>query len=231
MNKLKLIYGNMRALCEAPQMMMRYSNIEYSYKMVWDHFGKKWVDIKKEIIFNRLPILIINEKEYLWQSNSITRYIAKISKTIPKDNYLSSYADAVFESTHEMFYPLNPTVNIFIAEKFKENKEKLLKQILPNTLDNFEKLQKKHKGDFFLGIKPYYCDFNAFHHFSLIKLLDNNIIEDYPLIKNFMNAFENLNGIKNYLLERPKLVDIGIAPKFIINNKEFPTGLNPNKNL
>ena len=56
MNKLKLIYGNMRALCEAPQMMMRYSNIEYSYKMVWDHFGKNWVDIKKEIIFNRMGL-------------------------------------------------------------------------------------------------------------------------------------------------------------------------------
>ena len=104
---------------------------------------------KKDIVFNRLPILIIDEDKYIWQSNTIIRYLSNLTKTKPSDEFQLAYCDAVFESTHEMFYPLNPTVNIFIAEKFKENKEKLLKQILPNTLDNFEKLQKKHSGDFF----------------------------------------------------------------------------------
>ena len=54
--KLQLIYGNMRALCEAPQMMLRYANVPYTYEMVWDYYGKPWIDVKKEIIFNRIPI-------------------------------------------------------------------------------------------------------------------------------------------------------------------------------
>ena len=55
---LKLIYGNMRALCEAPQMMLHYANIPYEYKMVWDHYGSSWAEVKKDIIFSRLPILL-----------------------------------------------------------------------------------------------------------------------------------------------------------------------------
>jgi len=61
---LKLIYGNMRALCEAPQMMLHYADIPYEYKMVWDHYGSSWAEVKKDIIFNRLPILIINEDKF-----------------------------------------------------------------------------------------------------------------------------------------------------------------------
>ena len=47
---LKLIYGNMRALCEAPQMMLHYADIPYEYKMVWDHYGSSWAEVKKNII-------------------------------------------------------------------------------------------------------------------------------------------------------------------------------------
>ena len=54
----------MRALCEAPQMMLHYADIPYKYKMVWDHYGSSWAEVKKDIIFNRLPILIINEDKY-----------------------------------------------------------------------------------------------------------------------------------------------------------------------
>ena len=58
--------------------LCRYS---YEYKMVWDHYGSSWADVKKDIIFNRLPILIINEDKYLWQSNTIIRYLSNLTKT------------------------------------------------------------------------------------------------------------------------------------------------------
>ena len=40
----------MRALCEAPQMMLHYADIPYEYKMVWDHYGSSWAEVKKDII-------------------------------------------------------------------------------------------------------------------------------------------------------------------------------------
>ena len=173
---LKLIYGNMRALCEAPQMMLHYADIPYEYKMVWDHYGSSWAEVKKDIIFNRLPILIINEDKYIWQSNTIIRYLSNLTKTKPSDEFQLAYCDAVFESTHEMFSPLNPTINMTFGEKYNSNKKKLLEDILPNSLNNFEKLLQNSSGNFFIGNDPFYCDFNAYHHFSMCSILDLSLI-------------------------------------------------------
>ena len=226
---LKLIYGNMRALCEAPQMMLHYADIPYEYKMVWDHYGSSWAEVKKDIIFNRLPILIINEDKYIWQSNTIIRYLSNLTKTKPSDEFELAYCDAVFESTHEMFSPLNPTINMTFGEKYNSNKKKLLEDILPNSLKNFEKLLQNSSGNFFIGNVPYYCDFNAYHHFSMCLILDKNIFSNLPNINKFINNFEELNNIKKYLDIRPELVELGESPHFIIDGKKIPTGLNPNK--
>jgi len=226
---MKLIYGNMRALCEAPQMMLHYADIPYEYKMVWDHYGNSWAEVKKDIIFNRLPILIINEDKYIWQSNTIIRYLSNLTKTKPSDEFQLAYCDAIFESTHEMFSPLNPTINMTFGEKYNSNKKKLLEDILPNSLNNFEKLLQNSSGNFFIGNDPYYCDFNAYHHFSMCLILDKNIFSNLPNINKFINNFEELNNIKKYLDIRPELVELGQSPHFIIDGKKIPTGLNPNK--
>jgi len=226
---LKLIYGNMRALCEAPQMMLHYADIPYEYKMVWDHYGSSWAEVKKDIIFNRLPILIINEDKYLWQSNTIIRYLSNLTKTKPSDEFQLAYCDAVFESTHEMFSPLNPTINMTFGEKYNSNKNKLLEDILPNSLNNFEKLLQNSSGNFFIDNDPFYCDFNAYHYFSMCLKLDKNILSSFPNLKKFINNFEKLNNIKNYLDGRPELVELGKSPHFLKKRKKVPTGLNPNK--
>ncbi len=226
---LKLIYGNMRALCEAPQMMLHYADIPYEYKMVWDHYGSSWAEVKKDIIFNRLPILIINEDKYIWQSNTIIRYLSNLTKTKPSNEFQLAYCDAVFESTHEMFSPLNPTINMTFGEKYNSNKKKLLEDILPNSLNNFEKLLQNSSGNFFIGNDPYYCDFNAYHHFSMCLILDKNIFSNLPNINKFINNFKELNNIKKYLDTRPELVELGESPHFLIDGKKIPTGLNPNK--
>jgi glutathione S-transferase len=226
---MKLIYGNMRALCEAPQMMLHYADIPYEYKMVWDYYGSSWAEIKKDIIFNRLPILIINEDKYIWQSNTIIRHLSNLTKTKPSDEFQLAYCDAIFESTHEMFSPLNPTINMTFGEKYNSNKKKLLEDILPNSLKNFEKLLQNSSGNFFIGNVPYYCDFNAYHHFSMCLILDKNIFSNLPNINKFINNFQELNNIKKYLDIRPELVELGESPHFIIDGKKIPTGLNPNK--
>ena len=60
MSKLQLIYFNLRALCEAPRMMLHTAGIEYSYEMAWDYFKKPWVDVKNDVIFHKLSYIDIN---------------------------------------------------------------------------------------------------------------------------------------------------------------------------
>ena len=43
---LKLVYFKMRALAEAPQLLLEYSDLEYEYLMSWDHFDDVWSKVK-----------------------------------------------------------------------------------------------------------------------------------------------------------------------------------------
>ncbi len=227
MSKLQLIYFNLRALCEAPRMMLHTAGIEYSYEMAWDYFKKPWGDVKKEVIFHKLPLLIIDEKIEIWQSNTISRYIAKLTNNIPNNEKMVAYADSIFESAHDLFFPLNPTINVWVGEMHLKNKKNLLDKILPKAFTNFEKLLSKYEGNFFLGERAFYCDFNVYHHVSLALLLDDKILDNFPKLKKFMNDFEKIQGVLDYLESRPKLIGIGTWPKVVIDGVEYTSGTNP----
>ena len=228
MSKLQLIYFNLRALCEAPRMMLHTAGIEYSYEMAWDYFKKPWGDVKKEVIFHKLPLLVIDEKIEIWQSNTISRYIAKLTNNIPNNEEMVAYADSIFESAHDLFFPLNPTINVWVGEMHLKNKKNLLDEILPKAFTNFEKLLSKYEGNFFLGERAYYCDFNVYHHLSLALILDDKILDNFPKLKKFMSDFEKIEGILDYLHSRPKLIGIGTWPKVVIDGIEYTSGTNPN---
>ena len=223
-SKLELIYFRLRALAEAPQMMLKFADIDYSYTMASEYFNKPWKEAKADVAFNQLPLLIVDEKIEIWQSNSIVRFLAPITGTMPEDKMIAAQADSIFESTHELFFPLNPTVNVFVGEHHNNLKKQFL-ETFPTKLKNFTRqLEKLSNGPFFFGKKPYYCDFSAYHHFSLAKLLDNEILSEFPKITNFMDEFEKLNNIAEYLKNRPELIEIGKSPKMIINGEKLKTG-------
>ena len=222
--KLELIYFNLRALAAPPQMMMHYAGVKYLYKMAWDYYGKPWSEAKLEIAFGQLPVLVVNDTVHIWQSGAIVRYLAKLTGTMPEDPLLAARVDAVFEQTQELFAPLNPTVNIKIGEEHLKFKEMFLNSF-PGILKNFARqLEHSEEGPYFFGSKPYYCDFSAYHHFSLATILQQDILNAYPSVLDFMAAVENLSGVKEYLASRPGIIDVGTAPKLIIDGIAQPTG-------
>ena len=149
--RLQLIYFKMRALAEAPQMMMHYANVPYTYEMAWDFYGKPWAEAKPEVAFGQLPVLVVNNHTYIWQSGAITRYVATLTGTIPDDPLLVAQVDAVFDSTQELFPPLNPTVNVTAGDVHEQRKQTFLDSF-PATLMNFAKqLERKDDGPFFFG--------------------------------------------------------------------------------
>ena len=88
-------------------------------------------------------------------------------------------------------------------------------------------LDNDQSGPFFLGKLPYYCDFGTYHQFSLIRVLDDTIFDDFSSVKLFMNAIENLKAISEYLSSRPELIGVGEEPKLLIGGKAVSTGIKP----
>ncbi len=78
-----------------------------------------------------------------------------------------------------------------------------------------------------MGEKPSYCDFGVYHQLSMVRVLEPTIFDDWPSIKSFLSAIENLSGVSEYLKRRPELVGIKEQPKLIIKGKAVPTGMMP----
>ena len=225
--KLDLVYFKMRAFTEAIQMQLCYGNVPYTYNMAWEYFDKPWPVMKKEIGFGQLPVLIIDSKTHIWQSGSIMRYTANLANTCPTNEEDRGIADAIFESSQELFQPLNATINFKVGEEYESLKKTILSGFEPKIFYFNKYLERDNSGPFFLGKSPTYCDFGTYHQLSMIRVMEPTIFDDWPTIKGFLSAIENLKGVSEYLDGRPELVGIKEEPKLIIKGKAVPTGMIP----
>jgi glutathione S-transferase len=225
--KLDLVYFKMRAFTEAIQMQLCYGNVPYTYYMAWEYFDKAWPEMKKEIGFGQLPVLIVDNKTHIWQSGSIMRYTANLANTCPTNEEDRGIADAIFESSQELFQPLNATINFKVGEEYESLRKTILSGFEPKIFYFNKYLERDKSGPFFLGKIPAYCDFGTYHQLSMIRVLEPTIFADWPAIKGFLSAIENLKGVSEYLDGRPELVGIKEEPKLIIKGKAVPTGMMP----
>ncbi|PPR78404.1 MAG: hypothetical protein CFH01_01010 [Alphaproteobacteria bacterium MarineAlpha2_Bin1] len=222
---LKLIYFKMRALAEAPQMLMNYAGIKYEYIMSWDYFEDEWKNVKPKIAFKQLPLLIIDGGYEIPQSLAILTYIEKLAGLYIEDPIIAAKADAILNGAQELFLPLNPIVNFAVGEDFKNKRDDLMPSLL-SKFDDLNRLLELSNTNYFIDDRPHACDFLAFHHLDLSRFLDGSLVKKFPRIEKFLNAIEEIDTINNYLINRPKLIDVSIDPKLVIEGVPEPTGIN-----
>ncbi len=221
--KIDLIYFKMRALAEAPQLLMNYLNIDYNYIMSWDYYDKEWSEVKPLIPFKQLPMIVVDGEHHICQSIAIMSYIESISGTILTDPILIGKANSILQSAQELFMPLNPTINFAVGDDFNKKRE----DMMPSLLSRFEDLEKillSTNDKFFIDDTPRACDFAAFHHLDLSKKLDGEILESFPRLAQFINDISSINSIQLYLEKRPELIDVSVKPKLVIDGIPHPTG-------
>ena len=73
----------MRALAEAPQMLMKFADLNYEYLMSWDYFDDDWEMVKPTIPFQQLPILVVDDEHQIAQSTSIMRFLQRLAGMDP----------------------------------------------------------------------------------------------------------------------------------------------------
>ena len=225
MNNLRLVYFKMRALAEAPQLMLNYTGTPYSYEMAWEYFGQTWSEVKTSVPYRQLPMLVVDNDTRICQSGAITRFLAERTGLQPEDPLMRGEVDALYETSQEMFMPLNPTINFAVGEKFESMKSELLEQIQPRLADFERLLNAKPDMPFFFGETPFYCDFGVFHHVNLALFLDEGLLEAYPRLREFMSTLAGLAGVREYLANRPELVGVGTQPQLVIDGVARPTGV------
>ena len=108
----------MSALAEASQLLLHYVGIDYEYKMSWDHYGDECANIKPQISFKPLPVLIVDETHEIAERIAILSYIEKLADLNLKNPIIAAKADAILHSAQELFAPLKPTVIFAIGDIF-----------------------------------------------------------------------------------------------------------------
>ena len=224
MTDLTFVYFKMRALGEAPRMMLHHRNRPYRDMMGWEYFGKPWPDAKRGAAFRQLPMLVTEDGTQITQTGAIMRYLAGRLDLMPLDPLAAAQADEVFEGAHELFRPLNPPVNFHTGDHFAASREACLPGLHARFAD-FELLLARHGGPFFLGSDPCYCDSGAFHHIDLAHFMNEAILEDYPGLRDFMAAMHGLPSLATYLAKRPELTSVGVGLKLVIAGQPVPTGI------
>ena len=224
-HKLELIYFKMRALAEAPRLLLHYTKLEYDDVMSWDYYGKEWSEIKSKVPFKQLPMLVVDEKHEICQSIAILTFIEKIADINISDPVLNAKANAVMQSAQELFMPLNPAINFAVGDSFKKKREDMM-PFLNSRFEDLERALKDNNEKFYVGDKPHACDFAVYHHLDLSKFLDPEFIKKFPRLEKFIEDIESIETVKSYLNSRPKLIDVGVEPKLVIDGVSHPTGVN-----
>ncbi len=214
----------MRALAEAPRILFHYTGIEYEDLMSWEYYDKEWSDVKPNIPFKQLPMLIVDKKHEICQSMAIMTFIENLAGINIADPILNAKANAIMQSSQELFMPLNPTVNFAKGEKFIKKKDEMMPFLL-SRFEDLEKVLKENNKKFFIFDEPRACDFVTFHHLDLSKLLDPTIIKKFPRLEKFLEDIMLIDSVKSYIENRPELIDVSIEPKLVIKGVPHPTGV------
>ena len=213
----------MRALAEAPQLLMHYADIKYNYIMSWDYYDKEWQEVKPQIPFKQLPMIVVDDEHEICQSIAILNFIQNIAGLKLEDPVQEAKANAILQSAQELFLPLNPAVNFAVGDDFIKRRDDML-PFLQKRFEELEKIINLNGGRFFIDDTPRACDFAVFHHLDLSRKLDGKIIKEFPRLEKFLDDIASLSSIESYLSERPELIDVSIEPKLVINGKAHPTG-------
>ena len=223
-HKLELVYFKMRALAEAPRLLLHYTETEYDYVMSWDYYDNEWSEVKSKVPFRQLPMLVVDQKHEICQSIAILNFIEKIAGINISDPILNAKANAVMQSAQELFMPLNPAINFAVGDSFKKKKEDMM-PFLNTRFEDLERALKDNDKKFYVDDKPHACDFAVYHHLDFSKFLDSKLINKFPRLEKFIEDIESIESIKSYLNSRPKLIDVSVEPKLVIDGVAHPTGV------
>ena len=215
----------MRALAEAPRLLLHYTELEYDYIMSWDYYEKEWSEVKSKVPFRQLPMLVVDQKHEICQSIAIMTFIEKNAGINIEDPILNAKANAVMQSAQELFMPLNPTINFSVGDRFNKKREDMM-PFLNSRFEDLNRALGDNEKKFYIDDQPHACDFAVYHHLDLSKFLDPELIKKFPRLEKFIEDVESIETVKSYLNSRPKLIDVGSEPKLVLEGVAHPTGVN-----
>ncbi|XP_055298070.1 glutathione S-transferase-like isoform X2 [Sitodiplosis mosellana] len=195
----KLYYFDIRGLGEQIRILLAYGGIEYEDIRITQ---EEWPAIKPTMPFGQIPVLEVDGTR-VYQSTSITRYLAKHVGLAGADDWESLLIDIAVDNLNEF------DSKLVAAHYEKDDAIKAIKlaavkdEILPFYLDKFESFAKENNGHLALG-KLTWADIFFVAHLDFFNMVAGfNVIADRPNLQNVVSNVSNVESIKAWFEKRP----------------------------
>ena len=173
MSKLVLTYFDFDGgRGEPARLALQIGGIAYEDKRIP---GKDWPTLRDQMPFRAMPVLEVDGKA-ITQSNSINRYVGKLTGLYPKDDWQAALCDEVMDACEDIGTRLGNTINLGDAEK-KKAREELATSHIPRYLEQLQARLKAAGGEYFADKRLTVADLKVF---MLTRWLRSGALDHIP---------------------------------------------------
>jgi prostaglandin-H2 D-isomerase / glutathione transferase len=108
---------------------------------------KEWGKVRDQTPFRALPVLEVDGK-VITQSNTINRYVGRLTGLYPKDDWQAALCDEVMDVIEDLDQQVGFTIGMGDEEK-KKAREKLAEGSIPRCLEQLQARLERAGGEYF----------------------------------------------------------------------------------
>jgi glutathione S-transferase len=204
--KPKLIYFDFDGgRGEPPRLAFHIAGVQFE-----DHriAGKDWPAWRDRTPFLALPVLEL-DGQVISQSNSINRYVGKLTGLYPKDDWQAFLCDEVMDAVEDISTQIGQTIDL-AGDAKKQAREALAAGPLTRYLEQLQAKLKAAGGEYFADRRLTVADLKVF---MLLRWLRSGVLDHIPkdlvdtVAPQLVRHFERIAGhpkIAEYYQSRKK---------------------------
>lgn len=173
MAKLKLTYFDFDGgRGEPARLALRIAGVPFE-----DHriAGPEWPKHRDTMPFRAMPVLEVDGK-VVTQSNTINRYVGRLTGLYPKDDWQAVVADEIMDATEDISSRIGATIQLDDAGK-KKAREALVADALPRHLETLAARLQAAGGEYFAEKRLTIADLKVF---MLVRWLRAGVLDHIP---------------------------------------------------
>ena len=173
MGKLKLAYFDFDGgRGEPARLALHIAGIAFADQRI---AGKDWPAFRDKTPFLAMPTLEVDGK-VVSQSNSINRYVGKLTGLYPKDDWQALLCDEVMDAAEDISARIGQTIDL-PADAKKKAREELAAGHITHYLQQLQARLKAAGGEYFADKRLTVADLKAF---MLIRWLRSGALDHIP---------------------------------------------------
>lgn len=157
---------------EPPRLALYIAGIAFEDQRV---AGKDWPAFRDKTPFLALPTLEV-DGHVVSQSNSINRYVGKLSGLYPKDDWQAFLCDEVMDAAEDIGTAIGQTIDLAEDAK-KKARQELIAGPLTRYLEQFQARLRAGGGEYFVEKRLTVADLKVF---MLLRWLRSGTLDYIP---------------------------------------------------